>query len=234
MARCFVIQPFDKGGPYDKRYHGVMVPAIKAAGLEPYRVDEDPGSTILIDDIEKGIRDAEVCLADITTNNPNIWYEVGFALANGKAVVLICQENRPDPFPFDIRHRHIISYQLHSPSDFETLKNEVTARLITIMPERSSPDSAVQPHEIKNSMRSAGYTNVAIGLALESLNRKAMIEYFEDSDWNGNQFTSCRLTPKGVDWMLANQERFKMRRDEGVRQPEKIASGPITDEDIPF
>jgi hypothetical protein len=83
-------------------------------------------------------------------------------------------------------------------------------------------------------MRKAGYTNVAIGLALESLNRKAMIEYFEDSDWNGNQFTACKLTSKGVDWMLANQQRFKMRRDEGIREPEKIASGPITDEDIPI
>ena len=267
MARCFVIQPFDKGGPYDKRYHGVLVPAIKDAGLEPYRVDEDPGSTILIDDIEKGIHDAEVCLADITTNNPNIWYEVGFALANGKAVVLICQENRPDPFPFDIRHRHIITYQLHSPGDFEVLKNEVTTRLraqatkaetlqtvaamsemhtteglssqeiavlVTLMSERSAPDSAVQPHEIGNSMRRSGYTNVAIGLALESLNRKAMIEYFEDSDWNGNQFTSCKLTPKGVDWMLVNQGRFRMRKDEDVQKPLRSSPGPITDEDIPF
>ncbi len=42
MPTCFVIQPFDKGGPYDKRYRGVLVPAITDAGLEPYRVDEDP------------------------------------------------------------------------------------------------------------------------------------------------------------------------------------------------
>ncbi|PYX61629.1 MAG: hypothetical protein DMG74_22325 [Acidobacteria bacterium] len=129
MPTCFVIQPFDNGGPYDKRYRDILVPAIKEAGLEPYRVDEDPGTTIVIDDIEKGIQDAEVCLADITTNNPNIWYEVGFAFANGKAVVMVCLDPRPDPFPFDIRHRHIIRYKLHAPSDFETLRGEIVKRL---------------------------------------------------------------------------------------------------------
>jgi hypothetical protein len=45
MPRCFVIQPFDKG-PYDKRYKDVQVPAITDAGLEPYRVDEDPSVTV--------------------------------------------------------------------------------------------------------------------------------------------------------------------------------------------
>ncbi len=66
MARCFVIQPFDDGGPYDKRYRDVFLPAIKDAGLEAYRVDEDRSSAIPIDDIEQNIRTSEVCLADIT------------------------------------------------------------------------------------------------------------------------------------------------------------------------
>lgn len=95
VARCFVIQPFDKGGPFDKRYRDVLIPAIKNADLEHYRVDEDPGTTVLIDDIETGIRNSEICLADITNNNPNIWYEVGFAIASDKPVVMVCANPRP-------------------------------------------------------------------------------------------------------------------------------------------
>jgi len=98
MAKCFLIQPFDNG-PYDRRCREILKPAIIEAGLEPYRVDEDPSATILIEAIEKGIREAEVCLADITTNNPNIWYEVGFAMASGRSVVMICAEPRPERFP---------------------------------------------------------------------------------------------------------------------------------------
>jgi hypothetical protein len=128
MPRCFVIQPFDRG-PYDKRYRDVLVPAIKEADLEPYRVDRDPSATIPIDDIENGIRDSEICLADITTDNPNIWYEVGFSFAHEKPVVMICAKPRPTEPPFDIRHRQIIFYSLDSPSDFKKLEKEVAARL---------------------------------------------------------------------------------------------------------
>ncbi|HEU5411664.1 MAG TPA: hypothetical protein VFU57_11630, partial [Candidatus Acidoferrales bacterium] len=79
--------------PYDKRYRDVLEPAVKEAELEPYRVDRDPSVAVPIDDIEKGIRESEICLADITTDNPNVWYEVGFAFANSKPVVLICAQN---------------------------------------------------------------------------------------------------------------------------------------------
>lgn len=98
MATCFVIQPFDKG-PFDKRYEDVFAPAISAVGLEPYRVDRDPGASIPIEQIETGIRNSDVCLADITTDNPNVWFELGFAIASQKEVVLVCSEERKAGFP---------------------------------------------------------------------------------------------------------------------------------------
>ena len=54
MPTCFVIQPFDSG-PYDKRFEQTFKPAITAAGLEPYRVDQDPRVVVPIDSIESGI-----------------------------------------------------------------------------------------------------------------------------------------------------------------------------------
>jgi hypothetical protein len=64
MPRCFVIQPFDQG-KFDKRYADVFRPAIEAAGLEAYRVDQDPSTSIPIEEIEASIRGATVCFADI-------------------------------------------------------------------------------------------------------------------------------------------------------------------------
>ena len=66
------MQPFD-GGTFDKRYESVFAPAIKAAKIEPYRVDRDPSVSIPIQEIESGIRNSDICLADITTDNPNVW-----------------------------------------------------------------------------------------------------------------------------------------------------------------
>jgi hypothetical protein len=128
MNRCFVIQPFDNG-KYDKRYDDVLSPAIKAAGLDPYRVDRDPHVSIPIDDIQSGIESSRICLADITTDNPNVWFELGYAIASKREVVMICSSERESKFPFDVQHYSIINYTTESSRDFEQLGNSITERL---------------------------------------------------------------------------------------------------------
>lgn len=127
MEKCFVIQPFDE--VYNKRYKDIYEPAIKAAELEPYRVDQDLSSRVPIASIEDGIKDSVICFADISTDNPNVWYELGFAYASGKDVVMICSEERIGKFPFDIQHRNIIQYPIESKSDFEELENKITQKI---------------------------------------------------------------------------------------------------------
>ncbi len=95
MSTCFVIQPFD-GAKFDKRYVDVYKPAIEDAGLEAYRVDFDPNVSTPIESIEKGIRQATICLGDISTDNPNVWYELGFAFAAKRPIVMVCSEERSE------------------------------------------------------------------------------------------------------------------------------------------
>ena len=128
MKRCFVMQPFD-GGTFDKRYEDVYAPAIQDADLEPYRVDRDPSVSIPIDDIESGIRNSEICLADITKDNPNVWFELGFAIAVPREVVLVCSDERNTRFPFDVQHRNILRYKTESKSDFDKLRSEIAERI---------------------------------------------------------------------------------------------------------
>ena len=144
MPTCFVIQPFD-GGPFDKRYDDVFVPAISAANLEAYRVDRDPSAFIPMEEVEKRIREADTCLADISESNPNVWFELGFAIAAGKPVVLVCLEKPDRRFPFDIQHRAIITYQTESARDFDDLKSKITARLKASIAARVTPPVAAQP-----------------------------------------------------------------------------------------
>lgn len=133
MATCFVIQPFDSG-KYDKRFQDIYKPAIEAAGLEAYRVDQDPGVLVPIESIEKGIRHAAICLADITADNPNVWYELGYAFASDRPVVMVCSEERTGKkYPFDIQHRSIIPYSADAPSDFDRLRESLTAKLKAII-----------------------------------------------------------------------------------------------------
>lgn len=144
------MQPFD-GGVFDKRYDEVLEPAIREAGLDPYRVDRDPHVSIPIDDIEAGIRSADVCLAEITRDNPNVWFELGYAIACEKEVVLVCSRERETRFPFDIQHRHIIRYTTESPRDFEQLKQEVITRLkAAVSKEKQLEQFAAEPPVLKS------------------------------------------------------------------------------------
>ena len=137
MPRCFVIQPFD-GDQYDKRYKDVFAPAIKNADLEPYRVDQDPSVSVPIDDIERGIENSSVCFAEISTDNPNIWFELGYAIASKREMVLVCSDERKTPFPFDVQHRKIIKYSTQSKSDFETVQSKITEQLKAVLRRREN------------------------------------------------------------------------------------------------
>jgi len=262
MGTCFVMQPFDKG-VYDKRYEDIFVPAIEAAGLEPYRVDRDPGVSIPIDEIQTGIKNSDVCLAEITTDNPNVWFELGYAIASFKEVVLVCSSERKTRFPFDVQHRNITRYETESSRDFEQLKEKIANRLIAILKKGEtlsriadmssiadteglsqhemvalvtiaenidSPSDKVGTYRIKEDMNRAGYTKIAVTLALTSLLRKGMIEEEMDTDMNGNEFFHYTVSSKGMEWLLQNQGKLvlKVQKSKAAQLLEKI------DDDIPF
>src|SRR5688572_27961490 len=122
------MQPFD-GGAFDKRYESIFQRAIAAAHLDAYRVDRDTGTSITIDDIERGIREADICLVEITLDNPNVWFELGYAIACRKEVVLVCSDERKTRFPFDIQHLTILRYSTESPQDYDQLGKAITAKI---------------------------------------------------------------------------------------------------------
>ena len=128
MEKCFVIQPFDND-KFDKRFVDIFEPAIIKAEFEAYRIDKDLSVRIPIDDIEKGISESAICFAEITTDNPNVWYELGFAFACNKDVVMVCSDERQGKFPFDIQHRHVVTYKTSSTSDFTSLEDTITRKI---------------------------------------------------------------------------------------------------------
>jgi nucleoside 2-deoxyribosyltransferase len=135
MPTCFVIQRFDDGGTYDKLYDEVFASAIADADLEPDRVDRDPSVVVPITRIQDGIRKADVCFAEISTESPNVWFELGYALALRKPVVIACSDERTQ-YPFDIQHRHIVKYKSNAPSDFKELSRQITTLLLAAVEKR--------------------------------------------------------------------------------------------------
>ncbi|EMS32177.1 hypothetical protein C943_01439 [Mariniradius saccharolyticus AK6] len=260
MEKCFVIQPFDKG-KFDKRFVDIFEPAILNAGFEAYRIDKDLSVRIPIDDIEKGISESAICFAEITTDNPNVWYELGFAFACNKDVVMVCSDERQGKFPFDIQHRHVITYNTGSTSDFITLGDTITrkikafqtksktvrqlnatpvieteglkgheiALLILIMENQVSSEDSTSIFGLRNEMNKAGYTDIATSVGIRTLSKNGMIETFKEIEhWNnGQEYIACRLTQKGEDWILSNQDQLQFRRTNNTQTK-------IEDDELPF
>lgn len=127
MPNCFVIQPFDE--KYQKRYNDVYKEAIRNADVEPYKVDEDPNVSVPIESIEKEIANADMCFTDISEDNPNVWFELGYAIAAQKGLCIICAKQNRDKLPFDVQHRNVLFYDSESPSDFISLGKKITDRI---------------------------------------------------------------------------------------------------------
>lgn len=167
MPICFVIQPFD-GGKFDRRYDDTFRPAIKEIGLEAYRVDQDPAVEVLIDEIERKIRDATVCLADISTDNPNVWYELGYAFALRKKVLIVCSEEREGPFPFDIQHRAVVRYRTGSGSDYEELGGKIVKRMKSLLARKEEEEVAQVTKEGQQEGKLSDLEVQVLGLAVET------------------------------------------------------------------
>ena len=44
----------------------------------------------------------------LRTDNPNVWYELGYAFATDRPVIMVCDDDRDGRLPFDIQHRAVI------------------------------------------------------------------------------------------------------------------------------
>lgn len=121
---CFVIQAFD-GGKYDLRYTETIRPALIAAGVDPQRADDILGLNPVIEKIESAIEGAAICIAEVTEDNPNVWLELGYALALRRPTVILCERDKRPKLPFDVQHRPVIFYSTESRSGYEALESEI-------------------------------------------------------------------------------------------------------------
>lgn len=260
MPTCFVIQPFDSG-KFDRRFKESFSPAITAAGFEPYRVDEDPRADVLIISIEDGIRSAAVCLADITTDNPNVWYELGYAFAVGRPVVMVCSNERTEKYPFDIQHRKVIPYKTEAESDFKTLSDSIAERL-RVVAERGetlqqiaeavpvAPVNGLSQIEVTILAVAAGAALPGAGFSLWSLQNDAekaglskagvslaikrlLLKDFLEEAWveDGRNEPYRGSAISDKGWEWIDANEEKFILRKSAR--EKVPS-EITDEDIPF
>ena len=105
--KCFVVMQFS--AEFDNLYDAVIKPICEKFGYEAIRADDLFTTGLIIDDISRMIREATVVIADITVDNANVFYEVGYAHGIRKPTILLSETSR-ERLPFDVAGFRTIFY----------------------------------------------------------------------------------------------------------------------------
>ncbi|MGB3633795.1 MAG: nucleoside 2-deoxyribosyltransferase [Rubrobacteraceae bacterium] len=106
---AFILMPFDIG--FEPIYSELIKPALEEAGFNVHRADSTLDQQNILRTIVHSIDNADLVIAELTTSNPNVFYELGIAHGLRKPVVLLSQEL--EQVPFDLRSYKIVTYSTH-------------------------------------------------------------------------------------------------------------------------
>lgn len=96
---------------FNRVYAELLKPALEAAGCEVFRADEEQRAGDIRTDMFQELLVADLVLADLTLDNPNVWYELGVRHALRARGVLLVQGPRSTS-PFDIYTDRKLRYRL--------------------------------------------------------------------------------------------------------------------------
>ncbi len=103
---AFVIMAFDK--EFDAIYSDLIKPSLEKIGYEVKRADSLLSQQNILKDIVREIAFSDIIVADLTSLNPNVFYELGIAHALRKPTILLTQSI--EELPFDLRSYRVVSY----------------------------------------------------------------------------------------------------------------------------
>ncbi len=152
---CFVLMPFGTkkdpgGGPdidFDAIFEQGIRPGIEAAGMEPVRADEERTGGIIHKAMFERLLLCDFAVADLTTANPNVFYELGVrhAVRPATTLALFAAQQK---LPFDVSFLRALPYEL---SDGNRFESEAASRLRTALTRRLE--------ELREMARTEGVTD---------------------------------------------------------------------------
>lgn len=105
----FVIMSFDP--KYDDTYEAIKTGGrlVSKYDLDIQRVSDHKGGFIITERIEESINKAEVIICDVSERSPNVYYELGYARAKGKIIILTAKNGTV--LPFDVQQYNTYFYK---------------------------------------------------------------------------------------------------------------------------
>ncbi|MEN8118123.1 MAG: TRAFs-binding domain-containing protein [Bacteroidota bacterium] len=150
---CFVIMPFNKkkdaGGneiDFDVVYKSLLIPAIEAAEMKPIRADEETINGIIHKPMYERLILCDYAVADLTTANANVFYELGIRHAV-KPFTTITIYSSNSVLPFDVNFLRTMPYSYDPEKQLTNLQKNIkrlTAQLLNAKKEKTTDSPVYQ------------------------------------------------------------------------------------------
>ena len=156
---CFVICPI--GGPEsvtrrrsDEIFNALIKNVLSRLNYECERiVDENrPGS--ITDRIVEKLHDADLVIADLTDNNPNVFYELAIRQYTQLPVILMSENI--DEIPFDTKSMNTIEIRTKSLADMRETEDLLVKQVLHIESDGYTTSDLITSYALKRELLEAG------------------------------------------------------------------------------
>lgn len=136
---CFILMPFGKKPDatgrtvdFDAVYEVLIAPAVRDAGMEPLRADEEKTGGIIHKPMFERLILCEYAIADLTAANANVFYELGVRHATRPHATVLLFAEGCGQLPFDVAQLRALPYCLDAagrPMEIDTVRAALAERL---------------------------------------------------------------------------------------------------------
>lgn len=103
---AFVLTPFEP--EFDRIFERIIKPSIEEEGYEVLKANTNLQQRNIMRTIVEGVAHADLIVAELTGNNPNVFYELGMAHGLQQPVIMVSQDL--SQVPFDLRSYNVLTY----------------------------------------------------------------------------------------------------------------------------
>jgi hypothetical protein len=163
MSECFVVCPLGEEGTdirrqSDQVFRHIIEPICKEKGYTAIRCDKIQNVDKIDQTIIEKLKSADLVIADLSTTNPNAFFELGYRSALSKPLIHIAKEG--EILPFDVAGIRTIFYTLTDPDKLAECKKRLSETITAICMDTNS--SLSNTADSKQTSSQTPYINTQI------------------------------------------------------------------------
>lgn len=126
--KCFVVCPIGNEGTdirksSDQLFNYILKPVCDELNFECIRVDKINDNDSITETILDYLKNSDLVIADLSTHNPNAFFELGYRNALNKPVIQMIKD--AENLPFDVKTIRTINYKLDDLDYVSQTKNRL-------------------------------------------------------------------------------------------------------------